>query len=148
MGGEEEERHDTARFALQRLKSLATNLALAGFAVTLTLIVVESTLRFFPALLPHGSYGSSHYVPELQTNVHGSTVIYNKVRFVVREPNAAGFLDVEHVEAKPAVVVRIGFFGDSYVEALQVSLDETFYRRLPDPMAGRDIEAFGLGISG
>ncbi len=44
--------------------------------------------------------------------------------------NSAGFRDIEHEEAKPPGVKRIVVIGDSFSEAVQVNLDETFHRRL------------------
>jgi hypothetical protein len=133
---------------LPRLRRTLANLALAMVAFVAAAALAELLLRAFPRLLPAGSYGASRYDPELETNVHGSPSIYNRHRFVQREPNAEGFLDVVHEPAKPPGVLRVAFFGDSYVEAAQVPLDEVFFRRLPEWIAGRRIEPFGFGISG
>jgi hypothetical protein len=131
-----------------RVRGFLANLALGIFSLLLLLGACELALRFVPALLPPGGYGASEYKPELLSNVQGSTVTYNKVRFVRRKPNDEGFLDVDHDPKKPRGVVRIGFFGDSYVEAAQVPLDQVFYRRLPPKLAGRPVEPLGFGISG
>ena len=80
--------------------------------------------------------------------VHSAPTIYNGRSWTRRTPNRDGFLDVDHAREKPAGVTRIGFFGDSYVEALQVRLEDTFFRRLPSQISGKTIEAFGFGISG
>jgi hypothetical protein len=130
------------------LRAALLNLFIAGVSMALALGFAEIALRNVPALLPTGFYGSSRYQPEILSNVHGSRMIYNKVRYVEREPNDEGFLDVPHARAKPPGVTRIGFFGDSYVEAAQVPLESTFFRLLPQRIADREVEAFGLGISG
>ena len=44
--------------------------------------------------------------------------------------NSAGFRDIEHEKAKPPGVKRLVVIGDSFSEAVQVNLDETFHRRL------------------
>jgi hypothetical protein len=80
-------------------------------------------------------------------NVHGGPVIYNKVRRVDRMPNRDGFLDVEHARTKPDGVVRIGFFGDSFVESMQVPLETVFHRQLEGAL-GPGFETLGFGISG
>jgi hypothetical protein len=80
-------------------------------------------------------------------NVHGAPLVYNKGRYVVRTPNRDGFMDVDHERSKPAGVVRVGFFGDSYVESAQVPLDEVFFRRLA-ASGGSRLETFGFGMSG
>jgi hypothetical protein len=70
------------------------------------------------------------------------------MRATLRAPNRDGFLDADHAPAKPPGVVRVGFFGDSYVEALQVPLEDTFFRKLPTAIAGSTLEPFAFGISG
>ncbi len=129
-------------------RAALANLVMAGVSVLLALGAAEVALRSFPSLLPTGFYGSSRYRPDLLSVVHGSRMIYNKVRYVEREPNAEGFLDVPHATAKPAGVARIGIFGDSYVEAAQVPLASVFFRLLPEQIAERRVEALGLGVSG
>jgi hypothetical protein len=130
-----------------RAVTLLFNGALAAAVMLALLIAIEAGFRLFPGLLPAMSFGSGRYDPELGMNVHGSRVVYNKVRYVAREPNRRGFMDVDHALAKPAGVVRVGFFGDSYVEALQVPLDAVFFRRLAERLGPR-VETFGFGISG
>ncbi len=111
-------------------------------------VLAESTLRWMPSLLPKGHYGSGQFDEELGLNVHGSTALHNKVRFVRRVPNRAGFMDVDHVLEKTPGVLRVGFFGDSYVEAIQVPLESTFFRLLSKQLGADRIETFSLGISG
>jgi len=131
------------------MRQLGLNLLLAAVALLFVAVVAEAALRFVPALLPHGSYGSSRYDPELRTNVHASTATYNKVRYVVREPNSEGFLDVEHSKRRASEgQVRIAFFGDSYVESMQVPLDQVFHRLLPAHFEELDVETLAFGISG
>ena len=120
---------------MSRLGSAVVNLALLAGATLAVLVALEIAFRAFPSLLPAGGYGGGRPHPELGVNVHGSRLIYNKVRFVVREPNAEGFMDVEHDPAKAPGTLRIGFFGDSYVEAIQVPLEAVFFRRLGEALA-------------
>jgi hypothetical protein len=131
-----------------QLRRLAANLALVVVTVGLCLLLLEGTFRLFPRLLPAGVYGASRFDPGLGMSVHGSDVVYNKVRFVVRKPNAEGFLDVDHDRAKQPGVVRIAFFGDSFVEAIQVPFGQVFYRLLPDRIADQPVEPLGFGMSG
>jgi hypothetical protein len=121
-------------------------LALASLAICFLLL--EGAFRAAPRLLPHGVYGSGRYDPELGMNVHGSSVIYNKVRFVRRTPNRHGFMDVEHEEANPSGTLRVGLFGDSFVEALQVPAEATFFRLLPRELPEASPELLAFGISG
>ena len=63
--------------------------------------------------------------------------------------NTAGFRDSEHAIVKPSGVKRIVVIGDSFCEAIQVNLEETFYRRLQallnEDEAGR-WEVINLGV--
>lgn len=137
----------TAR--LGGVKTIAANLALAVFATSFVLVAVEVTMRAVPALLPAGVYGAGRYDAALDLNVHATTSIYNKVRYLERVPNRDGFLDCEHDLAKPAAVTRIGFFGDSYVESAQVPLDTVFFRQLAERLGRKaPVETLGFGISG
>lgn len=120
------------------------------FAVSLglLLLLLEGVLRLVPAALPSGTYTMGQRFDEaVQSPVYTGRVIYNKVRRTVRWPNPAGFLDLEHAEAKPPGVARLAFFGDSYVESAQVELEQTFFRLL----AQREppgVEVLAFGISG
>ena len=44
---------------------------------------------------------------------------------IIRHVNSFGFLDTDHKLVKEQGIYRIGFFGDSYVEAIQVLLNDT-----------------------
>ena len=131
-----------------RLRSLLVHAILVGASVAATLLFLEVSLRTIPALWPPGAYARSRFSPELQLFVHDASTVYKGATWTRRIPNRDGFLDVEHARQKPDGVRRVGFFGDSYVEALQVRLEDTFYRKLPTEISGTPVEAFGFGISG
>lgn len=131
-----------------RPKALLGNLALLFAGLAFAGLALELALRFVPGLLPAGNYGAGVLSEDLGMGVHGGPVRYNKVRRVTRLPNEEGFLDVDHEVGKPPGTLRIGFFGDSYVEAAQVELEQTFFRVLPSVADGAAIETFGFGISG
>ncbi len=161
--------------AAKRLaRALLPRMALATLATLLLTLVLELLLRSVPALVPAGAfYGSGRWEPAIGLYVHDSPVLYNKVRALVRKPNRAGFMDVDHreentprtpkaknlppghgpsdqAEKEPGSrqPFRVGIFGDSYVEAMQVPLQDTFFRRLPKKLAGRELEVLAFGISG
>ena len=133
---------------MRTLRTLALNVALSILAIALTVASTEGVLRLFPRLLPKGTYGASHYRPDLMSSVYDDTVVYNKVRFVVHHPNSEGFLDVEHERPRPPGVRRVGIFGDSYVESAQVTTEQVFYRRVPELLHPEPIETLGFGMSG
>ena len=61
------------------------------------------------------------------------------------EFNREGFRDVAHEVAKPAGCRRIVVVGDSFCEAVQVNLEETFFRRLQARL-GTGWEVINLGV--
>jgi len=64
------------------------------------------------------------------------------------EFNRAGFRDVEHEVAKPKGCKRVVLVGDSFCEALQVDLEETFFRQLQARLraGGESWEVLNLGV--
>jgi hypothetical protein len=68
--------------------------------------------------------------------------------------NSDGLRDREHAVAKPQGTFRIAIVGDSYCEALSVSLEEAFWsvmgRDLEEcnAFSGRKIEVINFGVSG
>ena len=66
--------------------------------------------------------------------------------------NSHGLRDVEHDYAKPPGTERILVLGDSFCEALQVDLEDTFFRRLQHRLdaggSGRRWEVINTGVSG
>lgn len=65
--------------------------------------------------------------------------------------NGAGWRDVDHALEKQAGVYRVVILGDSFVEALQVELDSTFWRLAEKKLArriGRPVEIINLARSG
>jgi len=123
-------------------------LALAAGSLLLAGAAAEVVLRAFPALIPPGVYGAGRFDPGLGMHVRAGEVLYTRSGVVRKQANADGFLDVPHQAARPPGSFRIGFFGDSYVEANQVPTDVTFFRLLPRLMEPRAVESFGFGLSG
>lgn len=68
--------------------------------------------------------------------------------------SSAGLRDVEHARPKPAGRLRIAVLGDSCAEALQVPVEETFWKLLERQVAacpaaaGRTVEAIDFGVAG
>ena len=122
--------------------------ALAGVSVLLALGAAEAALRLFPSLIPPGVYGTGRFDPALGMHVRGGDVLYTREGVVRKTPNADGFLDVVHAEAKPPGTRRVGFFGDSYVESNQVATEVTFFRELPALLPPPPVETLAFGLSG
>jgi hypothetical protein len=68
--------------------------------------------------------------------------------------NSEGFRDREHARAKPAGSLRLAVLGDSFVEAVQIPVEETFWSVMEDrlrgceALAGRPVEVMSFGVSG
>jgi len=68
--------------------------------------------------------------------------------------NSAGLRDREHVRTKPAHTLRIAVLGDSYAEAVQVPMEDTFWSVLEREIRGcptfgnREPEVINFGVSG
>ncbi|HZS36999.1 MAG TPA: SGNH/GDSL hydrolase family protein [Polyangia bacterium] len=69
----------------------------------------------------------------------------NPIGLVTIEFNSSGFRDVEHAKTKKPGVKRIVLIGDSFCEAVQVNLYDTFFRRLQDKL-GDGWEIINLGV--
>lgn len=63
--------------------------------------------------------------------------------------NSAGYRDVEHALEKTPGTYRILMLGDSFTEALQVNLEETFWRQMQKKMEeeGFRAEILSMGVS-
>jgi lysophospholipase L1-like esterase len=68
--------------------------------------------------------------------------------------NAVGFRDVDHARVKPPDTYRIAVFGDSMVEAREVQLEETFWKRLESllsghaAVSGKRVEVLNFAVNG
>jgi len=68
--------------------------------------------------------------------------------------NRHGFRDQEHAIQKPRGTLRIAVLGDSYAEALQVPLEQTFWSVLEQELSAcphqpdRRVEVLNFGVSG
>ena len=68
--------------------------------------------------------------------------------------NSDGLRDVEHARQKPPNTLRIAVVGDSYAEALQVPLENAFWKIAENRLAGcaaiggKTVEMINFGVSG
>jgi len=150
---------------LPRGKRVAFYLALLVFAGVIAAVLGEIALRVFP--IPGIRYHSFYYDPVTGgTSYPHSTLWYRGDDGVLirHRTNAWGFADVEHEMAAAPGTLRIGFFGDSYTEAVQVPLEAAFFRRVEaglnaragdlsslrtrDGRAVREVETLAFGVPG
>jgi hypothetical protein len=68
--------------------------------------------------------------------------------------NSDGLRDSEHTIEKPGNTLRIAILGDSYAEAIQVPLEQTFWNVIENKLAtcpklaGTQVETINFGVSG
>lgn len=135
----------------RRRFGLLKRLLLLAFGLGLGILLAEAVLRVVGLASP------SPYQPDL---ICGSRLKPNYAGWQTQEgrvffqTNSAGFRDREHAVNKPADTLRVVVLGDSYCEALQVELEQTFWavcqRELNacDPVPGKKIEVLNAGVSG
>lgn len=144
-----------------RRASFRQNLALVLFGLFLGLLLVESGLRlvdFLARINPDAELAETGRF--VQSNdalgwVHApnSGGRYRKICFDTQiNFNAAGERDdAEHTQEKAAATYRIVFLGDSFTEALQVDLDETFPEQIEARMSWQapqyNYESINLGVT-
>jgi hypothetical protein len=133
------------------MRRLAANLLLVFVAIVAAASLVEAGLRLaglsYPRFYqPDPVRGASHRP--------GAEGWYRREGEAWISISSAGLRDREHERAKPVDSFRIAFLGDSYTEALQVALDDTYWavteRELNGCAAlrGRRVEALNFGVSG
>jgi hypothetical protein len=126
----------------RRATLYALTLAVSG---VVALVLAEIVLRLFP--IPGIIFHNYYYDPVTGGKYYpNSTVTWRGDDGVLirRSVNSWGFVDKEHPITAPPGTLRIGFFGDSYVEAMQVPLEKTFFRLIEDDLDLRTGELAGL----
>lgn len=133
------------------VKKIAARIGLLSFGFVLGFLLLEVLVR---VLYPQSAvfrqrnefFGQSH-VP----NLRGWSI--GREFKVWTEINSKGLRDVEHDYKKPPGVFRILILGDSFAEALQVPLEDSFPRQIEallNQKAERNIrfEVINTGVSG
>ncbi len=93
-------------------------------------------------IMPDLTLGSKH--------IAGKLITWHLEGYSHDRISSAGLRDIEHAVAKPPGVKRIAFLGDSYTEGLQVSLPDTFARRMESRLnaGNKQYESINFGCSG
>lgn len=139
------------------LKNLLSKLLLIVCSIVLTLGIAEVGLRIahvgYPGLggklhiFTWNPYTGISLRPGAEGMGHSENDVYVKV-------NSAGFHDREHTKTKPPNTYRIAVLGDSFTEAMQVPIDESFTSVMEHDLAGcqglggKNVEAINFGVSG
>jgi len=134
-----------------RLKSATKKFALLLASLALGLIVAEVCLRIL---------GVSHPLPYAPDEFCGTRLRpgfegwWRKEGSAFVRINRFGFRHGDRQPAKPPGTLRVAVLGDSYIEAFQVSDDETFCAALEQELGGcpavggRPVEVLNFGVSG
>jgi hypothetical protein len=126
-------------------------LGLAAAAAVLALLLGEAALRIAGVSYPNFYRPDPYRGWALRPGAEGWW--HTEGRAWVRI-SSAGLRDVEHAAAKPAGRLRIAVLGDSCAEALQVPIEQTFWKLLERRLAscpaagGRAVEALDFGVAG
>jgi len=126
-------------------------MGLAAVAAVLALLVGEGALRIAGVSYPNFYRPDPDRGWALQPGAEGWW--HTEGRAWVRI-SSAGLRDVEHAAAKPPGHLRIAVLGDSCAEALQVPVEQTFWKLLERRLAacpaaaGRTVEALDFGVAG
>ena len=120
------------------------------FACVAALLIAEAALRLSGKALP-ASFGMADpelgwsWRPGVEGWSLGEAPIYVRI-------NSDGMRDREHAIAKPAGTRRIAILGDSYADALNVEIDQTFWAELQRQVARcrplTRVEILNFGVSG
>jgi hypothetical protein len=132
------------------MKKLGMKLLLVAISFALCFLFAEVMLRML-------KYSAGMYHFDRNTNLltlnPNSKFFYTKSCFQNQvEVNSEGFHDTKPSIEKQAGTYRILVVGDSYVEALQVPTDKTFYnlleQKLNNEFPDKKFEVYGIGKSG
>ena len=131
-----------------RWRKLSINIFLVVASVTLSLFVTEIGLRLFGMAYCTGNWDRNDRV--LGTVfIPGAKGVYKSVNGqVLIKINSLGLRDEELPIEKPKEEKRILVLGDSYVEALQVPLEQSFLKLLEDKLLSNNILVINGGHSG
>jgi hypothetical protein len=126
---------------------------LAGAATLVALISIEIAVRALHLVPAHFWQPDPLVGTRL---IAGKSGWWTQEELEFRVPvriNSQGFHDVEHAFKKPDGVTRVLVLGDSFVEAMQVPLEDAFARRLEHDLNGNadgngSYEVISMGVSG
>src|ERR1041385_1161670 len=134
-----------------RKKSRGKKFLLILFGLGFGLLMTEVFLRVIGYSAPLFYQPDYYRGVVLRPNIAGT---YQREGRNYVSINSAGLRDREHTIAKPPNTIRIALLGDSYCEALQVPLEQTFWWLLQQKLescpqfSGKHVEIINFGVSG
>ena len=135
--------------SMVRFKAVAVNLSVLLLSLAILLAGLEAGL----AAIKINMKSTTRWIPDkVGTRIPGAYYRHTKEGFSEGYFNSHGFRDYERTYEKPANTFRILVLGDSYVEALQVALENTFpallEKALNENSPSLIFEVLSLGESG
>ncbi len=133
------------------MKRRVGRIALVVTGCFVAVVLVEISLRVFGITYPY------FYIPDNLTGYShkpGGEGLWRKEGESFITINSAGLRDREHSLEKSPGTFRIAILGDSYMEALQLPIKQTFWARIEQELSGcpsldaRQIEVVNFGVSG
>jgi hypothetical protein len=134
-----------------RVRRIAGKLLLIALGLLFGCVLAEIALRVAGYSYPEFYQPDEMRGYALRPNMEGW---YRKEGAAYIHINSDGLRDREHTKTKLPNTIRIAVIGDSYPEALPVSIEETFWSLLAgkleqcDAVGGRKIEVINFGVSG
>ena len=134
-----------------RTRERVANLLLVICSVIFALAVVEVGLRIVDF-----SYLSTWRFDSItgKALLPGAQMWNTEEGLAFVQINSDGLRDSEHALEKPDNTIRIAILGDSYAEAIQVPVEQSFWRIVQDKLGncagleGKQVEVINFGVSG
>jgi hypothetical protein len=142
---------ENAPASISRTKKVVFKLLFVLIGIFVGALIGEIALRVIGYSTPEFYAVDEARGYALAPNVKGW---YRKEGRTYIEINSDALRDVEHAVQKPANTLRIAVIGDSYAEALQVDLEEIWWRIMQDKLnscayfARNEVEVINFGVSG
>lgn len=125
--------------------------ALAGFGIGLALLTIEIAVRMLHLVPSRFWEPDAMLGTKLIPGMHGWWTQEEHEFAVPVQINADGRRDLERPLQKSAGTYRILLLGDSFVEAMQVPIEQTFARTLETTLTrpgGPPVQVISMGVSG
>ena len=136
---------------MKRPRNLKKKLFLVLFGLLAGLVMSEILLRVigysYPIFYQADYYRGFALRPDLEGYYQREGGSYVRI-------NSDGLRDREHAKAKPAGTIRIAVLGDSFVEAMHVPVEQTFWSQMEKKLQecnafpGKKVEVINFGVSG
>lgn len=140
---------ETGSKKMSKKRKFLFSLIVFFISIFIILAISEIVLRIVP--IPGVKYNLARYDSITGYGYYPNTTnIYRNDRgdYAKRSINEWGYFDKNYTKKKKAGNVRIGFFGDSFTQAAQVPLEQTFHYLIEDTLKDKKVETLSFGVSG